>query len=335
MTSMKPARRSSLILPINVSRFVERAHTRDADAVVLDMEDSVPPAEKASARTLVRNALPLVARGGAEVMVRINNDPALMVEDVDASVNPGLDGLSVPKAESPEQIAMLSAQLERLERLQGLPAGHVRLSLAFETPRGLLLAQEIAAASSRVATMSVGPEDYCLELGVEPSPDGIELLYAVSRVVTIAKALGIQPTGLLGCIAGFRDLAAFEAAALRARQVGCERARCIHPDQVAVLNRVFTPDRARGQAPSTPLPPRSPTACAPPPAIQAPPPRRYAPAGAAGTARDGRARPARFRTAATRALTTLRPPTDDGGGRAGKDEPSSPARWSSARGATA
>jgi citrate lyase subunit beta/citryl-CoA lyase len=239
------ARRSSLILPVNVPRFVERAHTRDADAVTLDLEDSVPPAEKAGARERVKGSLALVARGGAEVMVRINNDPALMTEDVDASVHPGLDGLSIPKAESPEQIAMLSAQLDRLERLRGLPPGHVRLGLAFETPRGVLRAQEIAEASPRIATMSVGPEDYCLELGVEPSADGIELLYAVSRVVTIAKALGIQPTGLLGSIAGFRDLAVFEAAALRSRQLGCVGAGCIHPDQVTVLNRVFTPDPAK------------------------------------------------------------------------------------------
>src|SRR5262245_55091937 len=245
MTDTKRARRSSLILPVNAPRFVERAHMRDADAVVLDLEDSVPPAEKASARALVKDAIPLVARGGEEVLVRVNNDSALLADDVDASVHPGLDGLSIPKAESPEQVARLSAQLDRLERLRGLPPGHVRLSLAFETPRGVLRAQEIAEASPRVVTMSVGVEDYCLELGVEPSVDGIELLYAVSRVVAIAKTLGIQPTGLLGSIAGFRDLPLFEGAALRSRQLGCVGAGCIHPDQVAVLNRVFTPDPAK------------------------------------------------------------------------------------------
>jgi citrate lyase subunit beta/citryl-CoA lyase len=86
---------------------------------------------------------------------------------------------------------------------------------------------------------------YYLELGVEPSAEGTELLYAVSTVVTIAKAVGIQATGLLGSIASFRDVAAFEAAAVRARQLGCEGAGCIHPDQVVVLNRVFSPDPAK------------------------------------------------------------------------------------------
>jgi citrate lyase subunit beta/citryl-CoA lyase len=239
------ARRSSLILPVNVPRFVEKAGLRGADAVVLDLEDSVPPAEKASARRLVRDALGPAGRGGAEVLVRVNNDPALLWDDVEAAVHPGLDGLALPKAESAALIRDLVSRIEQLERRRGIEPGHVRLSLAIETPRGLLQAEAIAASSSRIATMGVGVEDYCLELGVEPSADGVELLYAVSRVVTIGKAAGIQPTGLLGSIAGFRDLAAFEGAAMRARQLGCEGAGCIHPDQVPVLNRVFSPDPAK------------------------------------------------------------------------------------------
>ena len=239
------ARRSSLILPVNVRRFVEKAYARGADAIVLDLEDSVPAQEKASARKLVRDSLPVAARGGAEVLVRVNNDPALLAADIDASVHPGLDGLAIPKAESAAQIHGIVAQLERLEESRGLAPGHLRLSLAIETPRGLLAVGEIARSSDRIATMSIGVEDYCLELGVEPSADGIELLYPVAHLVTVCKAVGVQPTGLVGSIAGFRDLAIFEQAAQRARQLGCEGAGCIHPDQVTVLNRVFTPEPAK------------------------------------------------------------------------------------------
>jgi citrate lyase subunit beta/citryl-CoA lyase len=239
------ARRSSLILPVNVPRFVEKASTRDADAIVLDLEDSVPSQEKAAARKLVPPALALVGRGGAEVLVRVNNDPALLADDIEAVVHPGLDGLSIPKAESAAQVREIVARVERLERARGVPAGHVCLSLAIETPRGFLAAEEIARSSDRIATMSIGVEDFCLELGVEPSADGLELLYPVAALVTICKAVGVQPTGLVGSIAGFRDLALFEQAAQRARQLGCEGAGCIHPDQVTVLNRVFTPDPAK------------------------------------------------------------------------------------------
>jgi citrate lyase subunit beta/citryl-CoA lyase len=223
---------------------VDKAGRRGSDAVVLDLEDSVPEAEKGRARALVKDALPLAGRGGAEVVVRVNNDPAHLWADVDAAVHPGLDGLALPKAESADQVREVASRIEALERRRGIEPGHVVLSLALETPRGVLQAEAIAAASPRIATMGVGVEDYCLELGVEPSADGVELLYAVSRVVAVAKAAGIQATGLLGSIAGFRDLAAFEGAAVRARQLGCEGAGCIHPDQVAVLNRVFSPDPA-------------------------------------------------------------------------------------------
>src|SRR5262245_60163916 len=170
------ARLSSLILPVNIPRFVEKAYTRGADAVVLDLEDSVPPQEKASARKLVPASFALVGRGGAEVLVRVNNDPALLVDDLEAVVQPGLDGLAIPKAESAEQIHEIVARIERLERARGLPPGHVCLSLAIETPRGFLAAEQIARSSDRIATMSIGVEDYCLELGVEPSADGLELL---------------------------------------------------------------------------------------------------------------------------------------------------------------
>ena len=239
------ARRSSLILPVNISKFVERAYTRGADAIVLDLEDSVPAGEKASARKLVKHSIPVAARGGAEVSVRVNNEPGLLNDDIDAAVHPGLDNLNIPKAESPEQIREIAARVDRLERARGVEPGHVRFSLALETPAGVLAARELGASSPRIRTMSVGVEDYCLALGVEPSADGIELLYAVAHVVTICKAAGIEPTGLVGSIAGFRDLATFEGAATRARQLGCLGAGCIHPDQVTVLNRVFTPDPAK------------------------------------------------------------------------------------------
>ena len=239
------ARRSSLILPVNVPRFVEKAYARGADAIVLDLEDSVPTQEKASARKLVRDSLALAGRGGAEVLVRVNNDPTLLADDIEASVHPGLDGLSIPKAESAGQIHDIVARIERLESARGLSPRHLRLSLAIETPRGLLAVEEIARSSDRIATMSIGVEDYCLELGVEPSADGLELLYPVARLVTVCKTVGVQPTGLVGSIADFRDLTTFEQAAQRARQLGCEGAGCIHPDQVTVLNRVFTPDPAK------------------------------------------------------------------------------------------
>lgn len=238
-------RRSTLILPVNVPRFVEKAHLRDADAVMLDLEDAVPPPEKASARRLVREAIPRVARGGAEVFVRVNHDSSHLGEDLAASVWPGLDGICLPKTESAGEIERLEAQVADLERRRGIAPGRIELTVIIETPRGVLNAQAIAEAGGRVRSVSLGPEDYCLALGVEPSPDGAELQYALSKVVTVCTAAGIAAMGLLGSIAGFRDVGAFERAASRARDLGCVGASCIHPDQVAILNRVFSPPPAK------------------------------------------------------------------------------------------
>jgi len=234
-------RRSTLIFPVNQRRFVEKAYTRGADAISLDLEDAVPPAEKASARKLVKEAIVLAGRGGAEMLVRINNEPELFVEDVDAAVYPGLAGIHFPKVESAEQVHRLSALLEAKEKERGIPVGSLSIAAHIETPLGLLNARAIAEASPRIEAMGVGPEDYCFSLGVEPSDDGAELLYAASTVITICKALRIRAHGLLGSVAGFRDLGGFERAAQRGRKLGTEGAGCIHPDQVPVLHKVFSP----------------------------------------------------------------------------------------------
>ena len=235
-------RRSTLILPVNIPRFVEKAYLRGADAIMLDLEDAVPAKEKENARKLIKDSLSLAGRGGAEVFVRVNKDPDLLPQDLRASVYPGLKGIAFPKAETTEEVQNLEAKVAQLEEERGLKSGSTELALLIESPRGLLNLRQIAAASGRVKTISLGPEDYCLELGVIPSGDGLELHYALSKLVTICKAQGIKPMGLLGSIGEFRDLERFERAAGRAQQLGCEGASCIHPDQVGVLNRVFSPD---------------------------------------------------------------------------------------------
>ena len=234
-------RRSTLILPVNIPRFVEKAYQRGADAILLDLEDAVPLAEKENARRWVKDSLALAAKGGAEVGVRINKDPSMFLKDLEASVYPGLDGITLPKAESAEEVRNLESQIEKLERQRGMKPGHVQISILIETPKGLLKAQEIATASPRIESMYIGSEDYCLELGVEPSSDGMEIFYPLSYIVIVCKPVGVRPMGLVGSIAGFRDLEAFERSVTRARQIGCEEASCIHPDQVAVINRAYTP----------------------------------------------------------------------------------------------
>jgi citrate lyase subunit beta/citryl-CoA lyase len=230
-----------LILPVNNPRFVEKAYLRGADAIVLDLEDAVPPGEKESARKLLQEAVRLAGRGGADVFVRVNNEPSLLDADLEAAVHPGLHGIFLPKVETGRQVSSVAERISRLENDRRIESGRVKLSLHIESPRGLLNVREIAAASPRAESMSIGVDDYCLELGIEPSEEGTELNFPLSTMITVCKAEGLNPMGIVGTVAGFKDTVGFEQSAQRGRELGCTGAFCIHPKQVTILNRVFSP----------------------------------------------------------------------------------------------
>jgi citrate lyase subunit beta / citryl-CoA lyase len=235
--------RSLLILPVNVPRFVEKAYTRAADSIMLDLEDSVPRDRKAPARELVKDSIALAGRGGTDVFVRVNNEESLLREDVAASVYPGLHAIFLPKTESGKQVAALDEQIAELELERGIQPGSIKLSLHIETPLGILRLQEIAAAGKRTESMSIGGDDYCLQLGVEASPEGTELFFPFAMMATVCRATGINPMGILGSVAGYRDLDSFRRAAEHGRNLGSTGAFCIHPDQVGILNQVFSPSQ--------------------------------------------------------------------------------------------
>ncbi len=238
-------RRSTLILPVNIPRFVEKAYTRGADAIMLDLEDSIPLREKENARKVVRSSVTVAARGGMDVFVRINKDPEMIPADLQASIYPELSAIVFPKTESAEEVRKLEAAVAALERERGMKEGAVFFDLMIESPLGVLNLPEIVRSSGRIQSLSLGPEDYCRELGVEPSAEGLELQYALAAMVTACKPLGIKPIGLMGSIGEFRDLAKFERTADRARQLGCEGASCIHPEQVKILNRIYSSEPAK------------------------------------------------------------------------------------------
>ncbi len=237
-------RRSVLILPVNVPKFVERAYARGADAIELDLEDSVPLASKKAARAMVRDAMRQCAKGGADVLVRINKPYALAAQDLEACLWPGLAAVHFPKAESAREIQELDRLMGELERARSMPVGGVQLSIAVETALGLHNALSIALASPRITDMSLGPEDYTLDIGVEPSKDGRELFYGKARMVVVARLAGVQPLGTMGSIADYQDLEAWSASVRQARQMGYLGAACIHPAQVPPLNRYFSPPAA-------------------------------------------------------------------------------------------
>lgn len=239
VTSVLPVWRSLLYVPAHVQRFVDKAHERGADCIQLDLEDSVPAAEKEQARGCIGRAAPLARRGGADVLVRINRPLALAVRDIEAAVGPDVDGFVLPKVESAEHVRLLDEHISEVESERGLAVGRSRLVVLIESAAGWLNAASIARASARIVGLNLGSEDFALDCGFEPSAE--TLLMPKQHLVMAARAAGVLPLGLVGSMTDFGDEAAFRANVRRSRDFGFTGASCIHPAQVPVLNQLFAP----------------------------------------------------------------------------------------------
>ncbi len=237
-----PVWRSLLYVPANVERFVARAHERGADGIILDLEDSVPLAEKASARAGVQAAAERVGQAGADVLVRVNQPLRLAAPDIEASVCPSVNALALPKLAGPDHVRLLDELVSELEMERGMAVGATAFLAMIETPEAFFQIGEIAKASPRIAAITIGAEDLASSLGMQP--DSETLLYPKTQSVYAAKAAGVMALGIFGTVADYKDLDAVREAALKARRFGLEGASCIHPSVVPVLNEAFSPGEA-------------------------------------------------------------------------------------------
>ncbi|KAA9010347.1 HpcH/HpaI aldolase/citrate lyase family protein [Histidinibacterium aquaticum] len=229
--------RSLLYVPANVTRFVEKAQSRGADALILDLEDSVPLREKDGARACLVEHWDRLAGGPADLMVRINADLIEASRDLDAVVRPGLRAVYVPKARGASMISWIAETLDRLESERGLSPGTVNLVPLLEGPGAIEKAYEIASGP-RVAALALGAEDYATACGMEPSHEA--LLYARQRLVAAARSAGVAPLGLLDSVARL-DHDDLTALVRRSRAFGFVGASAIHPGTIAALNGGFIP----------------------------------------------------------------------------------------------
>jgi citrate lyase subunit beta/citryl-CoA lyase len=231
--------RSLLFVPANNQRFIEKAHTRGADGIILDLEDSVPAGERPDARRMLVESAAQAARGGADILVRINAEPEEAAADLDAAVHAGVRALLVPKVDDADDLRSLSSEVARLEAERGIAAGSIRFVVLVESAAGLLNAESIARADTRTVAMELGGEDFALSTGMVPDAETLAL--PKQMILYAARAAGLVPLGILGSIADYADLEAYRATAERSRRFGFEGAACIHPSNVPILNRVFTP----------------------------------------------------------------------------------------------
>ena len=238
---MTPLWRSMLFVPATAERFVTKAHTRGADAIIIDLEDAVAAAEKPRARTLVREVVAQLGQGGADVLVRINRPLRMAIPDLEAAIWPGVTAIMIPKAESADHIALLGEVVSELEAERGIPPGQTRFVALIETPGGLQNATDIATAP-RMAGMTLGGEDFADAMGMG-QVEAEAMLPFLRQVQLAARAAGILALGYPGSIANFSDLEGYRADIRRARALGFDGGSCIHPAQVAILNEEFAPSQ--------------------------------------------------------------------------------------------
>lgn len=234
-------RRSRLIMPINQRKFVEKAWQRNADTIVLDLEDSVPYEEKVASRGLIQSSVEMVKRGGSNLFIRINAESELWPEDLKAAVIPGVDGIILPKVESGIQVREIAKLIDDYELVHGIKAGHVQISILIESAKGYLNMKEILESSDRIDALTLGAEDFVMDMDMSGADVNTALLNIRMNVVVHARAYGVLPLGLLDTIADYQDLDAIEESARRAKSFGFVGSSCIHPAQVEIFNRVFKP----------------------------------------------------------------------------------------------
>ena len=231
--------RSFLFAPGNHPRRVEKALSLDADAVILDLEDAVAIAEKPATRDAIAAALSRPRTG--LLYVRVNAaDTEFCYGDLCAVVRQGLDGIILPKVESAAGLAAVDWLLAQLEREHGLPAGGIDLIPIIETARGLSRIEQILAGETRVKRVAFGAGDFTLDVNMQWRRDETELSYARARIVTASRAAGIEAP-LDTVWVDLQDIEGPETSARAALAYGYQGKMCIHPNQVAVVNRVFTP----------------------------------------------------------------------------------------------
>ena len=222
--------RSALFVPLADERFLAKAHQRGADALLLDLEDSVPPAQKAEARGRLAGAAQKLAAAGATVTVRVNSDAQHLADDLRAAVQARVTAVFLPKVENADQVTAASFLLD------GCDASVVAM---LESPMSVLDAPAIARAGGRLAGLAFGSEDYCGALGIASSAALLD--WPAQMVATAARARGLAAFGLPGPVAEIADMDAYTRLLEKAKAMGYTGTLCIHPKQVAASNRIYSP----------------------------------------------------------------------------------------------
>jgi citrate lyase subunit beta/citryl-CoA lyase len=237
--------RSLLFVPGDSERKFAKAQSSRADALILDLEDSVAPEQKPQARAHVASLLDDRRPRDWSFFVRTNAlDTGLALGDLAAVVKPGLDGILVPKSNGAEDLARFGHYLDALETRAGMPLGSVKIVVvATETAKAMFALQTYAPAHPRLAALTWGGEDLAAALGATENREegGWTFPYQIARVQCLFAAGAAEVTAIDTIHTDFRDLEGLERDCRRSRRDGFLGRMAIHPDQVATINRCYAP----------------------------------------------------------------------------------------------
>jgi citrate lyase subunit beta/citryl-CoA lyase len=238
--------RSVLFVPGNREAWMRKAPRYGADALILDLEDSVPDEYKAEARGSVRAMIEELSAAGQTLFVRVNRlETGLTAFDLEAVTHPGLYGVVLPKVEAPQDVVEVDILLRFFERKAGMQVGSICIDPALETAAGIRQAYDIATASERVAHMggSGGKDgDTARSIGFRWTQAGLETLFLKSKVLVDTRSAGVQYP-LSGGWMDIHNLDGLRHLATQLRQLGYTGMHLIHPSHVPVVNDVFTPSQ--------------------------------------------------------------------------------------------
>ncbi|MST55375.1 CoA ester lyase [Pyramidobacter sp. SM-530-WT-4B] len=234
-------RRTMLYLPGNNPNMLVRGHLFGSDGIVMDMEDAVALSEKDAARIMISKFLQRGDFGSVEVTVRINGaDTEFWKKDLEAVVPcKRLDGVRLPKADSPQVIRDVDEELSRLEDKYGIAQGHIKLFCILETAYGIWHAYDVATASRRVTAILPGGEDLVADLKTSRTPEGTELEWSRRMIVIAARAAGVDAIDLM--FPRVTDGEGLRRDAQFSKDLGFDGKSVIHPNQIPVIHEIFTP----------------------------------------------------------------------------------------------
>ena len=235
--------RTALFVPGTRPDRVDKALNSGADMIIIDLEDAVPLARKVEAREKVREKV--LEHDGRKTIVRVNAIGSGFCQgDLDEVIVNKLGCIMLPKVESPEQIREIGHRISLVEQERGMSPGAVSIIPLIESARGVqnifhILSEKTEPA--RVLTAAFGAADYSLDLGIEMTKEGLELIYPRSRISVACRAANVEPPLDTPFMIDLKDMEGLKADAMRAKQLGFQGKLCIHPNQIGPCHAIFSP----------------------------------------------------------------------------------------------